>query len=229
MEIEINSNDHKISNNKLRYYFNDLTKFENNTVSLMECIFYSYFENVKSNYSMKVKYEGEFYNIEFINSQLEISDINNILQDHLIKFNLQVEDETPKIQIISDVNTYSVLIFVEKGFELHLDKNFQQILGFDRPILKYTMQRSNVTPKVNKLNYIKIFLNIVDNKIEENYLTKVFVQSSVGNLNLYSQNSIYKRKKILNTQFEFIDVTFLNENNEVIELKDFFSISLFIE
>ena len=55
MEIEINSNDHKISNNKLRYYFNDTTKFENNTVSLMECIFYSYFENIKSYYSMKVK------------------------------------------------------------------------------------------------------------------------------------------------------------------------------
>ena len=55
MDIEINSNDHKISNNKLRYYFNDITKFENNSVSLMECIFYSYFENIKSNYSMKVK------------------------------------------------------------------------------------------------------------------------------------------------------------------------------
>ena len=61
------------------------------------------------------------------------------------------------------------------------------------------MQRSNVTPKVNKLNYIKVFLNIVDNKIKENYLTKVFVQSSVGNLNLYKQDSIYKRKNILNT------------------------------
>ena len=91
------------------------------------------------------------------------------------------------------------------------------------------MQRSNKAPKVNKLNYIKIFLNIVDNKIEENYLTKVFVQSSVGNLNLYSQNSIYKRKNIFNTQFEFIEVTFLNEDNEMIELKDFFSVSLFIE
>ena len=55
MEIEINSNQHKLSNNKLRYYFNDLTKFENNSVSLMECIFYSYFENIKSNCSMKVK------------------------------------------------------------------------------------------------------------------------------------------------------------------------------
>ena len=205
MEIEINYNDHKISNNKLRYYFNDITKFENNTVSLMECIFYSYFENIKSYYSMKVKKDGGFYKINSIDSQLEISDINNILQDHLIKFNIQTEDETPKIQIISDINTYSVLISVEKGFELHIDENFQKILGFDYSILKNVMQRSNVTPKVNRLNYIKIFLNIVDNKIEKNYLTKV--QSSIGNLNLYRQDSIYKRKNILNTQFEFIEVT----------------------
>ena len=91
------------------------------------------------------------------------------------------------------------------------------------------MQLSNLTPKVNKLNYIKVFLNIVDNKIEENYLTKVFVQSSVGNFNLYRQDSIYKRRNILNTHFEFIEVTFLNENNEIIALKDFFSISLFIK
>ena len=46
MEIEINSNDHKISNNKLRYYFNDTVKFENNSISLMECICYTYFENI---------------------------------------------------------------------------------------------------------------------------------------------------------------------------------------
>ena len=225
MEIEINFDEHKISNNKLRYYFDDITKFENNKVALMECM---YFENIKSNYTMRVKYEGSFYNINFIDSQLEIFDINNILQDHLIKFNLQTEDETPKIQIISDVNTYSVLIFIEKGFELHLDNNFQRILGYDYPLLKNVMQRSNVVPKVNRLNYIKIFLDIVDNKIQENYLTKVFVQSSVGNLNLYTPNSIYKTKNILNSQFEYIEVTFLNESNEVIEFKDFFSISLYI-
>ena len=160
----------------------------------MECMFRTYFENIKSNYSMRVKYEGGFYNINFIDAKLEIFDINNILQDHLIKFNLQTEDETPKIQIISDVNTYSVLIFIEKGFELHLDNNFQKILGYDYPILKNVMQRSNKTPKVNRLNYIKIFLNIADNKIQENYLTKVFIQSSVGHLNLYMPKLIYKTK-----------------------------------
>ena len=102
----------------------------------MECILYSYFENIKSYYSMKVKKNDTFYNIEFIDSQFEISDININLQEHLLKFNIQTEDETPKIQIISEVNIYSVLIFIEKGLELHLDKNFQKILGFDYGILK---------------------------------------------------------------------------------------------
>ena len=228
MEIEINSDEHKISTNKLRYYFDDITKFENNKVALMDCTFRTYFENVKSNYSLKVKYEGSFYNIGFIDTQLEIFDINNILQDHLIKFNLQTEDEKPKIQIISDINTYSVLIFIEKGFELHLDNNFQRILGYDYSILKNVMQRSNVVPKVNRFNYIKIFLNIVDNKIQENYLTKVFVQSSIGNLNLYMPNSIHKTKNILNSQFEYIEVTFLDESNKPIEFIDSFSMSLYI-
>ena len=192
-------------------------------------MFRTYFENIKSNYLMRIKYQGGFYNINFIDSQLEIYDINNILQDHLIKFNIQKEDETPKIQIISDVNTYSVLIFIEKGFEFHLDENFKKILGYNYSILKNVMQRSNVVPKVNRLNYTKIFLNIVDNKTQENYLTKVFIQSSVGNLNLFTQNSIYKTKNILNTQFEYIEVTFLNESDEAIQFKDIFSISLYIE
>ena len=161
MEIEINSNDHKISNNKLRYYFNDTVKFENNSISLMECIFYTYFENIKETYSMKVKKDNDFYNIDFIDSQLEISDINN---------------NNPKIQIIANVNTHSILIFIEKGLELHIDKDFQRIFGYSYSILRNTIQRSDSTPNVNKLNYIKIFLNIVDNKTEENYLVKVFAK-----------------------------------------------------
>ena len=104
----------------------DITKFENNKVSLMECMFRTYFENIKSNYSMRVKYDGGFYHINFIDSQLQIFDINNILQDHLIKFNIQNEDETPKIQIISDVNTYSVLIFIKKDLNCTMMKIFKK-------------------------------------------------------------------------------------------------------
>ena len=55
------------------------------------------------------------------------------------------------------------------------------------------MQQSNVTPKVNKLTYIKVFLNIVDNKIQENYLTKVFAKLSIANLNLAQIQYIKQR------------------------------------
>ena len=113
--------------------------------------------------------------------------------------------------------------------ELHIDKDFQRIFGYSYGILRNTIQRSDLIPNVNKLNYIKIFLNIVDNKTEENYLSKVFVKSSVGGLNELNENSIYKRKPILNTNFDYIEVTFLNEKNEEISFKDFFSISLFIK
>ena len=41
-------------------------------------------------------------------------------------------------------------------------------------------------------------------------------------------NSIHKTKNTLNSQFEYTEVTFLNESNEVIEFTDFFSISLYI-
>ena len=182
---------------------------------------YTYFESIKESYSMKVKKDNDFYNIDFIDSQLEISDINNNLQNHLIKFDLQSEDDNPKIQIIADVNTYSILIFIEKGLELHIDKDFQRIFGHSYGILRNTIQRSDLTPNVNELNYIKIFLNIVDNKTEENYLSKVFVKSSVGRLNSFNENSIYKQKPILNANFDYIEVTFINEKNEEISFKYF--------
>ena len=123
----------------------------------MEYIFYIYFENIKETYSMKVKKGSDFYNIDFIDSQLEISDINNNLQNHLIKFGLQSEDDNPKIQIIADVNTYYIFIFIEKGLELHIDKDFQRIFGYSYGILKNATLRSDSTPNVYKLNYIKIF------------------------------------------------------------------------
>ena len=51
-----NTNINKLSKNECHVY-TLLNKYKN-SVSLMECIFYSYFENIKSNYSMKVKKDG---------------------------------------------------------------------------------------------------------------------------------------------------------------------------
>ena len=54
-ELILNSNEHKIDSNKLRYEFKSPIKFDNNYISLTQAIFYNFFINVKDFYEMKVK------------------------------------------------------------------------------------------------------------------------------------------------------------------------------
>ena len=54
-ELILNSNDHKVASNKLRYEFKSPLKFDNSYISLTQAIFYNFFHNVKENYQMDVK------------------------------------------------------------------------------------------------------------------------------------------------------------------------------
>ena len=107
-ELILNSNDHKVAYNKLRYEFKSPAKFDNSYISLTQAIFYNFFHNVKEDYHMDVKKDNTFYKISFIDSMLEVSDINKIINDELIRHKLITEDDPPIISIISDVNTFKL-------------------------------------------------------------------------------------------------------------------------
>ena len=49
---------------------------------------------------MDVKKDNTFYKISFIDSMLEVSDINKIINDELIRHKLITEDDPPIISII---------------------------------------------------------------------------------------------------------------------------------
>ena len=129
-ELILNSNEHKIDVNKLRYKFKSPVRFDNSSISLTQGIFYKFFHNVKQNYEMKVKKHNTFYNVSFIDSMLEVEDINKIINDELIRHKLLTEDDVPIINIIADVNTFKIIVLVERAYELHLDDNFAHMLGF---------------------------------------------------------------------------------------------------
>ena len=197
-------------------------------MSLNQAIFYNFFHNVKESYQMKVKKDNKFYTISFIDAMLEVDDINKILNNELIRQKLLTEDDNPIISIIADINTFKILILIEDGYELHLDKNFSRILGFSEKILKKYLQRSDLIPQVNPINYLKIYCNIIDNKNNPYYLTDVFIQSGVGQLTVYKEESIYAKQKLINDTFNYIEFEFLDEKNNKIELLDHFSISVYI-
>ena len=159
---------------------------------------------------------------------LEIEDINKIINEELIRFELLTEDDPPIINIIGDVNTFKIIILVEREYELYLDDNFAKMLGFSYKILKKDLQRSDLTPQINRINYLKIFSNIIDNENNPYYLSNVFIKSNVSELIVYNENNIYKKQKIINDIFNYIEIEIFDEENEKIEMTDYFSVSLYI-
>ena len=227
-KLILNSHENKVDVNKLRYEFKSPIRFDNSFMSLNQAIFYNFFHNVKESYQMKVKKDNKFYTISFIDAMLEVEDINKIINNELIKQKLLTEDDNPIISIIADINTFKILIIIEDGYELHLDDNFSRMLGFSYKILNKYLQRSDLVPQVNPINYLKIYCNIIDNKNNPYYLTDVFIQSGVGQLTVYTEQSIYAKQKLINDSFNYIEFEFLDEKNNKIELLDYFSISVYI-
>ena len=194
-ELILNSNEHKVDSNKLRYEFKSPIRFNNSFMSLTQAIFYNFFHNVKESYEMKVKKDNTFYKISFINSMLEVSDINKLINDELIRHKLLKEDDPPIISILSDIITFEIIILIEDGYELYLDNNFSKMLGFSDKVLKRYLQRSNLTAQINSNNYLKIYCNVIDNKNNPYYLSNVFIKSGLAELTVYSEPSILKNKK----------------------------------
>ena len=158
---------------------------------------------------------------------LEVEDINKIINDELIRHKLLTEDDPPIISIIADINTFKIIILVERGYELHLDDNFAHMLGFSYKILKRDLQRSDLTPQINRINYLKIYSNIIDNKDNPYYLSYIFIKSNASELTVYNENNIYKKQKIINDVFNYIEIEILDEKNQKIEMIDYFSVSLY--
>ena len=177
---------------------------------------------------MKVKKDNTYYTIAFIDSMLEVDDINKIVNDELIRHELLAEDDNPIISILSDINTFKIIVLIEDGYELYLDDNFSRMLGFSNKVLKRYLQRSDLTPQINAINYLKIYCNVIDNKNNPYYLSNVFIKSGLAELTVYNEQSIFKKQKIINDSFDYIEFEFLDEKNNKIDMTDYFSISVYI-
>ena len=97
----------------------------------------------------------------------------------MIRHKLLSEDDPPIINIIPDISAFKIIVLVERSYELHLDDNFAHMLGFSYKILKKDLQRSDKTPQINSINYLKIYSNVIDNKHNPYYLSNIFIKSNL--------------------------------------------------
>ena len=228
MEYILTSNRHVIKNNCLRYTFQKPIRFQNQYISLTSMIFYNYFENITDKFKLTIKNKTQSHTINFKDGSYHVDDISKII-DNEIKENFNNISEKEKyVQIVIDVNRYAILIVIKENWVLELDKNFMDLFGFEKNIFEKGYYRSTKTPNLDKTKFLKIYCNLVDNGEDNEFLTNVFIKNNISDQIIYENDNIYKRKRILDTSFNYIEICIKNEKNQDIIMKDFFQISLYI-
>ena len=225
MEYILNSIDHKVTNNCLRYNFKNPIRFINQKISLMSIVFYNYFENVTDKFIMGVKHNNKMIIIYFKNGSYNVSDLNQIIDD-TIQEEFNITEKPIKLSI--DVNRYAILIIVEENWVLQLDKNFMNLFVFSKYVFNKGYHRSDLIPKVDKVKFLKLYCNLVDNREDNEFLTNVFIKGDISQQVTYENDNIYKSKNILNSTFNYIEICIKDQNNRPVNMKDLFQISVYI-
>ena len=224
-EFILNSIDHKINDNTLRFNFKKPIRFTNSNISLTNAKFYNYFPNVFDDWKIYVNYNNQTTIVNFSKGAYNVSDINNIIN---LELNEKYDFKEDKINIVTDVNKYSILVILEEGFTIVLDENFKKLFGFSNGIINKSYTRSDLTPKIDRVIYLKIYSNIVDNINDSNFLSDIDIDSGVSNIITFKESNIYRKQKIYENTFRFLEINIKDQNNRDIEMKDFFKISVYI-
>ena len=214
MEYILSSDQHKFKNNCLRYTFQKPIRFQNQYISLTSMIFYNYFENITDKFKLTIKNKTQSHTINFKNGSYYVSDISKIINDE-IKNNFNTENEK-YVQIVIDVNRYVILIVIKEDWVLELDKNFINLFGFDKNIFNEGYHRSTKAPNLDKTKFLKIYCNLVDNKEDDMFLSTVFIKNDIGEQVSYENHNNYKRKRILDTSFDYIEVCVKNQKIKIL-------------
>ena len=228
MEYILSSDQHKFKNNCLRYTFQKPIRFQNQYISITSMMFYNYFENVTDKFKLTIKNETQSHTINFKNRSYYVYDISKIIENEIKENFNNISENEKYVQIVVDVNSYSILIIIKENWVLELDNNFAELFGFEENIFQEGYHRSTKIPNVDKTKFLKIYCNLVDNKEDSRFLTNIFIKNDIGEQVIYETHNNYKRKKILDTTFDYIEVCIKNQKNEDIIMTDLFQISFYI-
>ena len=96
------------------------------------------------------------------------------------------------------------------------------MLRFCYKILKKDLQRFDLTPQINRVNYFTVYCNTVDNKQKSYYLSNIFIKSNLSELTVFNESNIYKKQKVINDSFNHIENDLVDEKMKKYRLQIIF-------
>ena len=102
------------------------------------------------------------------------------------------------------------------------------LFGFSKGILTEGYRRSDLIPNVDKVKFLNLYCNLVDNYEYNEFLTDTDIEGQIGQQVTYKNNHIYIRKNILNSEFNYIEVCIKDQDNKPVKKTDLFKIRVYI-
>ena len=102
------------------------------------------------------------------------------------------------------------------------------LFGFSKYVFNEGYHRSDLIPKVDKVKFLKLYCNLVDNREDNEFLTNVFINGGISEQVTYKNDNIYKSKNILNSSFNYIEICIKDQHNIPVNMKYLFQISVYI-
>ena len=63
---------------------------------------------------------------------------------------------------------------------------------------------------------------------DSNFLSDIYINNGVGNLITFNDSNIYRKQRVYENTFRFLEINIKDQNNRNIEMTDFFKISVYI-
>ena len=151
-----------------------------------------------------------------------------IILNTLQKKNETIADVSPVLIYVNEINN-RIVFKIKSGYKLELlSKETMRLLGSLTDTIDGD-KNSELVPKLESVDLVLLHCNLVNNSYQQasKVLFTFVPNKKYGQLITVSPNSLIMLKTI-NTEFSFIEIWFMDQDNRPLEIEDSVNISLII-
>ena len=218
--------------NKFVYNFTDKLNLKNpnKNIALANLSIYYTWKNVKSDYNNnKFKISAPTWNDTFDvpDGSYSIVALQNYFE-YITKKHETTAEASPVLIYVNEINN-RIVFKIKSGYKLELlSKEAMRLLGSSADTTD-SDKNSELVPKLESVDLVLVHCNLVNNSYQQasKVLFTFVPNKKYGQLITVSPEMLIMLKTV-NTEFSFVEIWFMDQDNTPLEIEDSVNISLII-
>ena len=218
--------------NKFVYNFTDKLNLKNpnKNIALANLSIYYTWKNVKSDYNNnKFKISAPTWNDTFDvpDGSYSIVALQNYFE-YITKKHETTAEASPVLIYVNEINN-RIVFKIKSGYKLELlSKEAMRLLGSSADTTD-SDKNSELVPKLESVDLVLVHCNLVNNSYQQasKVLFTFVPNKKYGQLITVSPEMLIMLKTV-NTEFSFVEIWFMDQDNTPLEIEDSVNISLMI-